>query len=199
MHYIKFTFQTLAFSTSLLFLLACSKPDIAMDAACNDFSSSYITFPAGQITFGQNALYPEERGIKTVQVPAFKLSVTEVTNGQFAEFVTETGYITRAERGIDAHLAPDLSAHFRQPGGLVFLPLVEQNSENITRLWEFIPGANWRHPYGPNSTITGKAHHPLHIGVIGTTHTFWYDPCDVLRGIFDIAGFTMNAILCIDL
>ena len=39
----------------------------------------------------------------------------------------------------------------------------------------------------------------LHIGVIRPTATFGGHPLDVLAGIFDITGFTMQAVLRIDL
>ncbi len=48
------------------------------------------------------------------------------------------------------------------PGALVFagtdapVPL-----NDYTRWWKFVPGANWRHPAGPDSSIVGKENHPV--------------------------------------
>jgi formylglycine-generating enzyme required for sulfatase activity len=48
------------------------------------------------------------------------------------------------------------------PGALVFtgsdrkVPL-----DDWSRWWAFVPGANWRHPQGPASTIDGKDDHPV--------------------------------------
>ena len=39
----------------------------------------------------------------------------------------------------------------------------------------------------------------LHIGVVRSTQSFRGYPADILRGIFDIAGFTVNAVLSINL
>ena len=38
-----------------------------------------------------------------------------------------------------------------------------------------------------------------HIDVDKTPATFWNDPVDILRGILDIAGLAMNAVLSVDL
>src|SRR5262249_13217434 len=34
--------------------------------------------------------------------------------------------------------------------------------------WDWVPGANWKHPLGPNSTIEGKEDHPV-------VHVSWDD------------------------
>ena len=39
---------------------------------------------------------------------------------------------------------------------------------NIRQWWEWKPGANWRHPLGPDSSIEGKEDHPV-------VHISWYD------------------------
>jgi formylglycine-generating enzyme len=47
-------------------------------------------------------------------------------------------------------------------GGLVFTPTktaVPLNDPN--RWWQFVAGANWKHPEGPNSSIIGKENHPV--------------------------------------
>ena len=51
--------------------------------------------------------------------------------------------------------------NFRQ-GALVF------NDRNPTMWWKFEIGANWQHPYGPNSAILGKDNHPV-------VQVSWYD------------------------
>ena len=43
---------------------------------------------------------------------------------------------------------------FRPPDGPVSL------SDHL-QWWTYVPGANWRHPYGPGSDITGKSDHPV--------------------------------------
>jgi formylglycine-generating enzyme required for sulfatase activity len=40
--------------------------------------------------------------------------------------------------------------------------------DDITRWWSWIPGANWRHPEGPESSIAGKETYPV-------VHVSWED------------------------
>ena len=46
---------------------------------------------------GSTSFYPEEAPIHTVTVSAFAVERHPVTNAQFAEFVSATGYVTVAE------------------------------------------------------------------------------------------------------
>jgi len=89
-------------------------------------------------------------------VTSFWMDKTEVTNRQFAAFIEATGYITTAERKVV------IEDKTYQPGSLVF------DSNNPTMWWKFEAGANWKHPYGPNSIITGKEEHPV-------VQVSWYD------------------------
>jgi len=81
-------------------------------------------------------------------VRSFTIDATEVTNAQFAQFVEQTGYVTTAER-------PQVG--FGVPGAAVFTPPSATNPN----WWQFIEGANWRHPDGPESTITGRGNDPV--------------------------------------
>ena len=38
-----------------------------------------------------------------------------------------------------------------------------------------------------------------HPRVIWPAAAFWCNPHDILRGVFDIAGFAVHAVLCVDL
>jgi formylglycine-generating enzyme len=105
-----------------------------------------------------------------VRIDGFWIDQNDVTNAQFAEFVKATGYVTTAERKPDwdtlkVQLAPDTPKPDDDkliPGAMVFfgtdhpVPL-DDNSQ----WWKFVPGANWRHPQGPDSTITGKEDYPV--------------------------------------
>jgi formylglycine-generating enzyme required for sulfatase activity len=62
---------------------------------------------------------------------------TDVTNAQFARFVAATSYVTDAERA---------------GWGWVW-------SSSIGDLRT--TGANWRHPFGPNSSVTGRDAYPV--------------------------------------
>jgi formylglycine-generating enzyme required for sulfatase activity len=75
----------------------------------------------------------------------------EVTNGQFAAFVRATGYKTVAERSLDPKQFPGVPEAKLKPGGVVF----------AKGGWTYKPGASWRHPEGPGSSIAAKGSHPV--------------------------------------
>ena len=98
--------------------------------------SRKITLPAGSFTMGAHPVYGDEGPPLIVEVSAFEIDATEVTNAEFAEFVEATGYVTDAERP---------QPGFEQSGGVVFRPPTLENPS----WWHFIAGADWRHPDGP--------------------------------------------------
>lgn len=86
-----------------------------------------------------------ERPAHPVHLSPLSMDVHEVTNGQFAEFVQATGYVTTAERrGWSLVLDPDLGT------------------------WQPVAGADWRHPGGPISTLQGRDALPV-------VHVSWHD------------------------
>jgi formylglycine-generating enzyme required for sulfatase activity len=89
-----------------------------------------------------------------------------VTNGQFLRFVRATGYVTTAERPPDAAQYPDAIPSLLVPGSLVFRkPNRPVDLRDNRAWWEYVPGADWRHPEGPESTIDGRDDHPVvHVG-----------------------------------
>lgn len=111
-----------------------------------------VRLPGGTFRMGSEQGYHEEREVHAVSVTAFAIDRHEVTNAQFAAFVRATGYVTVAERRSGA--APAGSAVFVPPkaGG---------PADAAYRWWVWVPGANWRQPAGPGSTISGKDNHPV--------------------------------------
>jgi len=68
-----------------------------------------------------------------------------------------TGYITVAERKPDPKEFPVASPEMLVPGSVVFNPPPgEVPLDNHYIWWKWVPGANWRHPEGPNSDIKGR-------------------------------------------
>lgn len=107
-----------------------------------------IKLNGGPTQIGSNEAYPEEHPLRDEHVKAFEIDATEVTNGQFLTFVEDTGFVTDAEKP---------QPGFDVTGGAVFsLPTTDNPS-----WWQFVEGANWRHPEGPNSSIEGKALYPV--------------------------------------
>ena len=116
----------------------------------------------GTFRMGTDDRYPEERSAEDVTVDSFCIDTYEVTNAQFAKFVEETGYITVAERPVPEAIAPELSADERAPGSLVFaMPDSDAKAVPLLSWWKWQPGANWRHPDRPDSTIAGKDNYPV--------------------------------------
>ena len=57
-----------------------------------------LTIPTGVARLGALQGEADEAPIRKLQVPAFRLSRTEVSNADFAAFVTASGYTTHAEQ-----------------------------------------------------------------------------------------------------
>jgi sulfatase modifying factor 1 len=131
-----------------------------------------IRIPAGTLSMGgDNAQAdPNELPKHSVEISAFWMDETEVTNARFAEFVEATEYVTVAERPVlweelQKQLPPGTPKppdSLLQPGALVFhktdqpVPL-----DNPGYWWQWTIGANWRHPEGPGSSIENKMNHPV--------------------------------------
>ena len=117
--------------------------------------------PAGTFAMGDR-LYPEEGPPRTVSVEGFWIDSTEVTNRDFSAFVAATGYVTVAERPVDAMLHPHLPPEMRKPGAVVFvMPNDVDGMGDISQWWQYVPGANWRHPGGPKTSIEGREDFPV--------------------------------------
>ena len=118
--------------------------------------------PAGTFTMGSDEHYPEEAPTHRVRVDAFSIAATEVTNAEFAAFVDATGYATVAERRPDATDYPDAPAENLQPGSMVFTPTRGPvDLRHLSLWWRWQPGACWKHPLGPKSTIEKSLDHPV--------------------------------------
>lgn len=107
--------------------------------------------PAGSFVKGARAVYPEEVPEVRLHVDGFRMQIHEVTNGQFAEFVAATGYVTRAERSEARGESGAGSAVFVGASRLV----------EWSRLWQMTPGASWRNPGGPETNLDGLGAHPV--------------------------------------
>ena len=85
-----------------------------------------------------------------------------VTAADYRRFVRETGYVTVAERPLDPADYPDADPALLVPGSLVFRktsgPVALADHRNW---WEYVPGAFWKKPGGPGTTINGRDRHPV--------------------------------------
>lgn len=111
---------------------------------------------------GDERFYPEERPLRRVQVDGFWMDARPVTAADFRRFVRATGYVTVAERPPDPALYPGADPEVLVPGSLVFCkPQGPVSLEDARRWWEYVPGACWRRPAGPGSTVSGRDRHPV--------------------------------------
>ena len=118
--------------------------------------------PGGMFRMGADGSYPEEGPAHTVSVGGFWMDEHAVTNADYAAFVGATGYVTFAERPPDPTLIPGADPQLLTPGGAVFfMPGARCDPRDIRSRWAFVPGANWRHPEGPDSTIEGREREPV--------------------------------------
>jgi formylglycine-generating enzyme required for sulfatase activity len=131
-----------------------------------------VWIPGGQFLMGDDGPFagPEERPVHTVAVDGFFMDVHTVTNAEFRAFVQATGYVTVAERAPDAaallsQLPPGTPApdpDLLVPGSLVFAHTTNAvDLRDWSQWWRWMPGANWRHPEGPGSSIEGKDDYPV--------------------------------------
>lgn len=139
-----------------------------------------VWIPAGRFTMGELNTMPDEFPPHDVELDAFWMDATEVTNEQFKAFVDATGYVTTAER------APELRSiqpgselenvailpEFNKPGSICSLQLGSRDDIDPERgaysWWQYVVGADWKHPEGPDSAIDDRMNHPV-------VHVSWLD------------------------
>jgi sulfatase modifying factor 1 len=141
--------------------------------------SNMVLINGGDFTMGSDAIdaRKDQKPAHKVHINSFYMDTTPVTNREFKAFVDATGYVTTAEmppklEDIMSQVPPGTTPPSQESlvaASLVFKPTdgpVALNNSN--KWWEWKKGANWKHPLGPSSTITGKDDHPV-------VHISWYD------------------------
>ncbi|MDQ6525615.1 formylglycine-generating enzyme family protein [Nocardioides sp. LHD-245] len=112
--------------------------------------------PAGRTAlgdhFGDGYAGDGEGPVHEVEVSAFQLGTTTVTNRAFAAFVDATGHRTTAE-------AEGYSAVFHTDVAAVVADVLGHSP--ATPWWIGVRGADWRHPEGPRSDLGGRDEHPV--------------------------------------
>lgn len=144
----------------------------AVNLSSNDHQEVWIE--GRTYTKGSDVRYREEAPAHKENVAGFWIDVHEVTNQQFAAFVEQTNYITTAEVTPLASNYPDIPADKLQAGSAMFIPPVNfkpgTQDGHWTQWWQFVPGASWRHPEGPQSDLVGRDHHPVvHVSYLDAT------------------------------
>jgi formylglycine-generating enzyme required for sulfatase activity len=120
-----------------------------------------VWIPGGIFRMGSDRHYPEEAPVHEVSVDGFWMDPYTVTNRDFRRFVEATGYVTFSEKAPRAEDYPGARPEMLKPGSMVFKkamgPVDLRDPHNW---WDWVPGADWRHPRGPQSSLGGLARHP---------------------------------------
>jgi formylglycine-generating enzyme required for sulfatase activity len=128
-----------------------------------------VWIDGGAFTMGSNDHYPEETPAHRVEVDEFWIDRSPVTNAEFARFVSDTGQRTVAEQVPDPADYPNAIPEMLVAASTVFVsPRRPVDLTDPYNWWTYIPGADWRHPSGPHSTIEGLQDHPV-------VHVAWND------------------------
>jgi len=104
--------------------------------ASQRIANDMVSVPGGEYLVGDP--HEKDAPIRSVRLDRFLIDRHEVTNRQFAAFVAASGHVTGAER---------------EGGAWVY-----RGGEAD---WQWIRGADWRHPLGPDSSITNALDHPV--------------------------------------
>lgn len=127
------------------------------------YNVEQVGVPAGTFLMGDGSGHGNpgdgEIPVHEVSVDGFDIDATTVTNEDWAKFAQVTGYRSEAELfGFSA----------------VFHLAIETERENLMNpvpgapWWIGVRGADWAHPGGPGSDLTGRGDHPV-------VHVSWND------------------------
>src|SRR5262245_30329141 len=139
------------------------------DAAFPDM----VWVPGGTFRMGSDKHYPEERPVHKVNVDGFWMDRYPVTNDRFGRFIDATGHRTVAEIPPDPSQYPGALPEMIYAGSLVFvMPGGPVDRRDLSNWWRFASGADWRHPYGPETSIDDLGQHPVVHAVFGDAEAF---------------------------
>lgn len=143
-------------------IVELSAPQKTTKKTQSNSTDSMIWIPGGTYNMGSNiGSYPEEGPIHRVSVSGFWMEKYPVTNKEFSAFVEDTGYITFAEKAPLAEDYPDADPSLLVPGSAVFIQPKHRVNPHSLCWWHYVPGADWKHPRGPESNLDGLENHPV--------------------------------------
>ncbi|MEI8125068.1 MAG: formylglycine-generating enzyme family protein [Parachlamydiaceae bacterium] len=156
----------------LLFAATHLYTEQASSSIQDDKRKGMVWIQGGTFLMGSDNCYSneDEKPPHTVKIDSFWMDETPITNRQFKQFIDATGYVTTAEKPLVLEEimsqvppgTPTPSPEDLAPGALVFKPSTAPIPlNNHYSWWEWKPGANWKHPLGPDSSIEGKDDHPV--------------------------------------
>jgi formylglycine-generating enzyme required for sulfatase activity len=121
-----------------------------------------VRVDGGTFAMGSDRFYPEEAPVRDVRVDGFWIDPCTVTNAEFSKFVRKTAYVTVAERPLNPAEFPGAPAENLVPGALAFhMTPGPVDLRDYSQWWAWMPGASWKHPEGPGSSIDSRPDHPV--------------------------------------
>lgn len=135
---------------------------MTLETKTDAISDRMAHIAGGNFIMGSDQYYREEAPARECSVESFRLDVCAVSNNEFAKFISATNYVTTAEKIPDRTNYPEMPEEFFSAGSLVFvMPDKPVPLDDTRNWWQFVEGACWRHPEGPDSHINGRGNHPV--------------------------------------
>jgi formylglycine-generating enzyme len=139
------------------------------DQGCGAPHPGMVWIPGGTFRMGSDDHYPEEAPTHKVTVDGFWMDRHAVTNAEFSRFVKKTRHVTSAERAPDPAQYPGAVPELLVPASVVFRqPTRRVSLDDPYSWWTYVPGASWRQPQGPGSSVKRLPEHPV-------VHVAWED------------------------
>jgi formylglycine-generating enzyme required for sulfatase activity len=120
-----------------------------------------VWIPGSEFLMGSDGHYEEEAPAHKVRVDGFWIDRYTITNREFRRFVDATGHVTLAERPVDPDEYPGADPSKLAPASVVFRKAPKGVDLRRVTWWDYVPGADWRHPRGPASSLQGLWDHPV--------------------------------------
>jgi formylglycine-generating enzyme required for sulfatase activity len=144
------------------------RPEVSIAPASGPAPDGMVWIPGGRFWMGcEGCALRDAVPVHAVEIHGFWMDRAPVTNTEFARFVEATGYVTVAERRLDPAEFPGTPAESLAPGSVVFSPPARAfPGMRYVDWWRWVPGASWRHPEGPGSSLRDREDHPVvHVAV----------------------------------
>ena len=149
--------------TFCLFIQACSKRSVDPEFDCGldeNQLGDFVVVPDGKLVDAGIGVSPSGGAPTLRDIPSFLMQINEVTNLEFDRFVSETGYLTDAERSA--------SSGRLDSGSAVFVSPMAKPGDGSTKVnesrdagWTLSKEATWRTPEGAGSSVEGRALNPV--------------------------------------
>lgn len=121
-----------------------------------------VRIPGGTFMMGSDKNYEEEAPARKVTVDGFWMDKYELTNAEFRKFIEDTGYVTFCEKPPNPNDYPGALPDMLMAASVVFKkPERKVDTRNIYEWWTYVAGANWKHPFGPDSDLEGRDNYPV--------------------------------------